>query len=154
MNATAVAERAVEPMLDYWTALLWKRLMGTRVLSASVGGSGGNVRNLLVFAHCSQRTVGGLSLVFINTDSSANTIIVLSGGLVGGPQERYMLSAVGGDPHGIALNGSPLKIAGGWGEWSMPSLGGTPAPAGAPLTIAAGTYAFVEFATAGASACA
>ena len=58
--------------------MLWKKLMGRSVLSASVAGSGSNVGHLLAFAHCSQQTAGGLSVVFVNTDSSTNTTVDLS----------------------------------------------------------------------------
>jgi hypothetical protein len=74
--AITSAERAVQTTPDYWTALLWKRLMGRKVLRASVSGTGSNVASLLVFVHCSQRSgsKGGVSAVIVNTDKGNTTL--------------------------------------------------------------------------------
>ncbi|KAE8698448.1 Heparanase-like protein 3 [Hibiscus syriacus] len=56
------------PHPDYYSALLWHRLMGSNVLSTSFGG----MKNIRAYAHCSKQS-RGITLLLINY--SANTTI-------------------------------------------------------------------------------
>ncbi|XP_007011803.2 PREDICTED: heparanase-like protein 3 [Theobroma cacao] len=56
------------PHPDYYSALLWHRLMGSNVLSTSFSGT----RNLRAYAHCSKQSQG-IALLLINL--SANTTV-------------------------------------------------------------------------------
>ena len=50
-----IDEATLTPRPDYWAALLWRKLMGTKVLDA--GAEGGSLR---LYAHCLRGTPGGL----------------------------------------------------------------------------------------------
>ena len=103
-------------------ALLWKRIMGSRVLSTTVGGTGSNVQNMLAYAHCSEQYPGGLALLLINTDHAPAAVDLAGPGLVGA-REEYTLSPVPGSAQKIALNGRVLGITGNAAAgWAMPAL--------------------------------
>jgi hypothetical protein len=146
--------QAVEPMPDYWTALLWKRLMGQRVLRATVLQSG--TLNVMAFAHCSAISAGGVSMLLINTDHNIGANVTLVDAELQGLREEYVLSKVG--QHGIALNGKVLAVTGKWGSWKMPSLEGRQSnpsnnEAAISIGITADSYLFLEFPGAAVSAC-
>ena len=87
LNTSADALRAVVPLPDFWTALMWKKLMGTKVLRATA-----SVGSVHVYVHCSQRTPGGVSAVVINK-ATGNASLTL-GKELSGPRDEYVLSAV------------------------------------------------------------
>ena len=87
LNTSADALRAVVPLPDFWTALMWKKLMGTKVLRATA-----SVGSVHVYVHCSQRTPGGVSAVIINK-ATGNASLTL-GKELSGPRDEYVLSAV------------------------------------------------------------
>merc|ERR1711971_547031 len=47
------------PLPDYWIALLWRRLMGTKVLSTDSSS-----RSVRVYSHCAKE--GGVALAWLN----------------------------------------------------------------------------------------
>jgi len=55
---------------DYWVAVLYKRIMGEKVLSVS-----GNFLQCLVYAHCG-KTPGSISVIFVNPSSSEVTLTI------------------------------------------------------------------------------
>ncbi|KAL9226750.1 hypothetical protein vseg_002524 [Gypsophila vaccaria] len=55
------------PNPDYYSALLWHRLMGKQVLSTSVNG----MKTLRAYTHCSKQSQG-ITLLLINLDSDKN----------------------------------------------------------------------------------
>ncbi|XP_076951575.1 heparanase-like protein 3 [Bidens hawaiensis] len=61
------------PNPDYYSALLWHRLMGRRVLSTSFHGS----KMIRSYAHCSKRS-NGITILLINLDGITNTKVGLS----------------------------------------------------------------------------
>jgi heparanase 1 len=145
-------DATLTPRPDYWTSLLWRRLVGTRVLDASSGGD----RLLRVYAHCTRAGApgaasGAVTLVVINLDPSTAVELTLDA-LGGDRADVYQLS---GDPAStsIALNGTTLLAA---DDGSLPPL--EPAPvarqAGAlRVTFAPATYGFVVLPGAAAQAC-
>ena len=152
LSTTPEAMKAVSPLPDYWTALLWKRLMGTSVLRAIVDQSG--TLNVMAFVHCSHQTPGGgLSVVLINTDTNRGVNMTFDDQTFRGRRVDYRLAAAGA--HGIALNGERLEVSGEWGAWEMPSLDGRSAPTGADsrVEMQADSYSFFEFPEADAPAC-
>lgn len=65
-----------EPNPDYYSALLWHRLMGTKVLSTAFNGT----NKIRAYAHCAKNSEG-ITLLLINLDgSSTNRIYVTSQG--------------------------------------------------------------------------
>ena len=64
-----------QPLPDYWSGLLWKQIMGTRVLNTTVSGS-----HIRAYAHCGSRRSGGVAIAWLNI----------------GPEEKKLdVSAVG-----------------------------------------------------------
>lgn len=155
LSTDAVSMQAVEPMPDFWTAVLWKQLMGQRVLKASVAQPG--TPNLMAFMHCSKRhrDGGGVAMVLINTDDGSGVnVTFLDAATRRGPRVEYVLAGVG--LHGISLNGDTLAVSGDASAgWSMPSLEGKPTPAGAEgaVELAPNSYMFLEYPEAGVAVC-
>ncbi|XP_021769385.1 heparanase-like protein 3 [Chenopodium quinoa] len=61
------------PNPDYYSALLWHRLMGKQVLSTSVSGTS----NLRAYTHCSKQSQG-ITLLLINLDAEATLRVNIS----------------------------------------------------------------------------
>ncbi|XP_074583370.1 heparanase-like protein 2 [Curcuma longa] len=152
------------PNPDYYSALLWHRLMGKGVLSIDVSGSS----YLRAYAHCSKGKVGGVSMLLINlsryTKFSVRVVGVLYGDGDGdgeggrkddgdsfieaspepGSREEYHLTAKDGNhlSQTVLLNGTPLEIT---GEGDVPPLNPVHAPVRSPIDVAPLSIAFVVF---------
>ncbi|XP_041016848.1 heparanase-like protein 3 isoform X1 [Juglans microcarpa x Juglans regia] len=61
------------PNPDYYSALLWHRLMGRNVLSTNFSGT----NNIRAYAHCSKKKQG-ITLLLINLDSNATVQVHVS----------------------------------------------------------------------------
>ncbi|GFQ00448.1 heparanase-like protein 3 [Phtheirospermum japonicum] len=61
------------PNPDYYSALLWHRLMGRNVISTSFNGT----NKIRAYAHCSRNSVG-ITLLLINLDNSTTVQVGLS----------------------------------------------------------------------------
>ncbi|KAL0327135.1 UNVERIFIED_CONTAM: Heparanase-like protein 2 [Sesamum angustifolium] len=103
------------PNPDYYGALLWHRLMGTNVLSASHNGS----PYLRVYSHCSKKTAG-ISLLLINMSNSTTFEVSIGDDTNSYHQqyrdtnkrEEYHLTPKDGNilSDVLLLNGIPLKL--------------------------------------------
>ena len=60
-------ENTLVPRPNYWSALLWRKMMGTTVLDAGASPSA----NLHLYAHCLRGQPGGVALLAINADRTA-----------------------------------------------------------------------------------
>lgn len=97
-----IDEPTMTPRPSYWAAVLWRRLMGERVLDAGAAAKPG----LHVYAHCLRGRPGGVALVAINLDRSKAAGLSLPVAA-----ERYTLQAdelMGGE---VKLNGRLLRLA-------------------------------------------
>ncbi|XP_076956959.1 heparanase-like protein 3 [Bidens hawaiensis] len=125
-----------EPNPDYYSALLWHRLMGRKVLSANFTGT----KKIRSYAHCAKESKG-ITLLLINLDNTTTVDVTLAlnntwtlntlkspihrhhhrhrhhhtpnkprGGL--NVREEYHLTAKNGDLHSqvMMLNGKELKV--------------------------------------------
>ncbi|XP_076902211.1 heparanase-like protein 3 [Bidens hawaiensis] len=126
-----------EPNPDYYSALLWHRLMGRKVLSANFTGT----KKIRSYAHCAKESKG-ITLLLINLDNTTTVDVSLAlnntwmlnalnspihrrhhrhhhhhkphnskfGGL--NVREEYHLTAKNGDLHSqvMMLNGEELKV--------------------------------------------
>jgi heparanase len=121
-----LAPGTFEPRPNYWTALLWRRLMGSAVLDAGPSREG-----LHLYAHCLRAAPGGVALLAINNSRTAPSSIDLAQA-----SERYTLSADALQATSVRLNGTALELASGD---DLPILAGQPQAAGtvrfAPATI-------------------
>lgn len=62
-----------KPNPDYYSALLWRRLMGRKVLSTTSNGT----RKLRAYAHCARESEG-ITLILINLDGNSTAKVVVS----------------------------------------------------------------------------
>lgn len=132
-------EHSLMPKPNYWGALLWRRLMGTRVLDVGVSSPDG----IHLYAHCLREVAGGVVVLAINTDTSSHHAI-----FVGTPSERYTLSGEL-DSTMIALNGVELKLL---PNDELPALLSTTTFAG-PVMLAPASITFLAMPHAGNEAC-
>ncbi len=133
-------EATLTPRPNYWSALLWRRLMGATVLDAGPSPS----PHLHLYAHCLAGHAGGVALLAINADRTASHALALPD-----DSTRYTLSAHDLLDRTVQLNGNDLAL--GAGD-SLPGLPGNPAPAG-PVEFAPGTITFLAIPAAGNAAC-
>ncbi|GMG98981.1 hypothetical protein Nepgr_000821 [Nepenthes gracilis] len=85
LNTTSFA-----PNPDYYSALLWHRLMGTQVLSTAASGT----KKLRAYAHCSRQS-DGIALLLLNLDGNATVQVGISteSGLITSQNERKSYSS-------------------------------------------------------------
>jgi heparanase 1 len=144
-----LSEPSLDPRPDYFASLLWRRLMGARVLAATVK----QPPSLRVYAHCAAANAlharaGAVVVLAINLDAAQPAVIALDG-LGEGAHDVYAVTADGLQAPTATVNGAPLTVA----------ADGTP-PDFAPQSISGNTlllgpasYAFALFADADADAC-
>lgn len=133
-----IDERSFAPNADYWAALMWRRLMGTRILDA------GPVRQgFHVYAHCQRGVAGGVTLLAINLQDRPEQITAR------GPIDVYALTAPELQGRTVLLNGAPLELG---PDDTVPE---TPArrQASGTVTIAPTSIAFIALPKAGNPAC-
>ncbi|GLJ49120.1 hypothetical protein SUGI_1036230 [Cryptomeria japonica] len=141
------------PNPDYYSALLWHRLMGPRVLSVSLTGT----QYLRPYAHCTKNATG-VTLLLINLSKSDGITVAVStysqnGGqknltartdLVNGTSRlEYHLTAKDGDLHSqtMLLNGKALDVT---PKGEIPALEPIEVNPQMPISIAPLSIAFVS----------
>jgi heparanase 1 len=137
------------PNPDYFTALLWKRTMGTKVLQAVSNYP----ENVLVFAHCALQGNGAVAVAFINLDSSVSYSVTFSNSPMT-PRDEYVLTPFGGDlaAKQVLLNDAtvPLGVANGIVSPTPPKTVTDPS---VPLVLSPNTYGFIVLSNANAAVC-
>ena len=128
------------PRPNYWSALLWHRLMGTTVLDPALP----KVASVHTYAHCLQGVPGGVTLLVINADTKSPYEITLPQ-----PSERFTLSAHDLTSGEVELNGKKLTL--GLND-SLPELKGVRNPAGEAV-VAPESITFFEFRSTNNIAC-
>lgn len=159
------------PNPDYYSALLWHRLMGRNVLSTNVL----TIKKLRAYAHCS-KTSPGITVLLINLDgdttvqvglSVANAILnntimlqfpnhrkgkfpMLTFGLT--MREEYHLTPKHGDIHSqtMLLNGQVLDVD---GSGMIPSLEPKRVNPSEPIIVAPSSIVFIDIPTILVPAC-
>lgn len=94
-----IDEKTFLPNANYWAALLWRRLMGTRILDAGPIEPG-----LHLYAHCQRGVSGGVTLLAINLRDRAERVSVE------GPADLYALTAPELQSRAVHLNGRRLAL--------------------------------------------
>lgn len=116
-NYSLIEEGALEPRPDYFTSVLWKRLLGELTLKptlSSVGGSDEYPINMLrAYAHCVAGRPGALAVAVVNLDPQQGARIEFPSGL-GSRRELYLLTADDLLSPQIGLNGRELQVASDW----------------------------------------
>lgn len=97
-----IDDRSYVPRPNYWAAVLWRRLMGTKVLDAGVAKSS----NLYLYAASLRGDPGGITLLVINADRQHEVTFRI-------PEKsrRYRLSAPDLLSTQVDLNGTALKVS-------------------------------------------
>lgn len=94
-----IDEKTFQPNASYWAAVLWRRLMGTRILDAGPLRPG-----LHLYAHCLRGVPGGVALLAINLESRERRL------RLSGPAEVYALNANEPRSRTVLLNGRELAV--------------------------------------------
>ncbi|KAI4966128.1 hypothetical protein ZWY2020_046446 [Hordeum vulgare] len=142
-----------QPNPDYYSALLWHRLMGTTVLDAKFSGTNNLIR---AYAHCAKNSPG-ITLLLINLHGNARNDVSLTSEepLVvqasGAMREEYHLLPEGGDIQSqvMLLNGRALTTDAG----NIPRLEPIIVDAAQHISIAPLSIAFVHMPNYYAPAC-
>ncbi|MCU1324925.1 MAG: hypothetical protein JWN34_295 [Bryobacterales bacterium] len=124
-------ENSFAPRPNYWSALLWRRLMGTAVLNPGASSSPG----LNLYAHSLRGVAGGVAVLAINASNDTQSLQIATGA------ERYTLSAAELQSSSVQLNGTELKLA---ENDAVPHIEGVKVPSGT-ITLAPRTITFLAF---------
>ncbi len=135
-----IDEATLEPRPNYWSALLWRKLMGTTVLDAGVPSTPG----LYVYAHCLRDQPGGVALLAINADRSSSKELELPV-----DSNRYTLTAEDLMTSHAWLNGKELKVQTGG---DLPSIEGVATKKG-KINLAPASITFLGMAKANNQSC-
>lgn len=96
-----IDEKTFDPNASYWGAVLWRRLMGARVLDAGAQRAG-----LHIYAHCLRGARGGVALLAINMRDETAVLTA------GSPAQVYALTAPELQSKIVMLNGRALSVGG------------------------------------------
>ncbi|KAH0458361.1 hypothetical protein IEQ34_013676 [Dendrobium chrysotoxum] len=99
-----------EPNPDYYSALLWHRLMGPKVLATDFIGT----KKIRAYTHCA-RDSNGITLLLLNLDPIETTYVqvsIKSVEFTNKTREEYQLTAEDGNLHSqtVLLNGKVLNV--------------------------------------------
>lgn len=150
-NYGLIHDETLEPSPDYWASVLWKRLMGGRVLNAAPTADAPSLR---VYAHCTpswniEFSPGTFTVLALNLDMEGPVKVVFDG-IEHQGYRIYRMTAPDLLGTEVRLNGETLQVQpdGALPDF-VPDLS-TSTPAAATLPPA--SYAFVVF-DAAADAC-
>ena len=133
-------ENTLTPRPNYWSALLWRRLMGPAVLNP--GSSPAPALHL--YAHCLRGHPGGVALLAINTGRTASQSLELPT-----ESDRYTLTARNLEDTRVDLNGNELRLG---ANDELPRLAGVPTQSGR-VTFAPASITFLAIPNANNGSC-
>ncbi len=113
-----IDQDTLAPRPNYWSAVLWRKLMDATVLDAGSPGSA----SVHLYAHCLRGVSGGVAVLAINTDAGADHEIGIPF-----QADRYTLTAKDPMDHRVDLNGSALTLT---ANGDVPVIAGVRVPAG------------------------
>ena len=128
------------PLPDYFSGILWSRLMGSVVLRAASDSP-----TLRSYAHCAPGAAAGVAtLLLINLEPTLAREVTVEGLAVGGQRREWHLTGPGGaaSPR-IALNGAELKARVQGDAYELPPLPGA-TRTGGTIALAPASIAFVQ----------
>ncbi|XP_054222490.1 inactive heparanase-2 isoform X2 [Homo sapiens] len=159
-----LVDQNFNPLPDYWLSLLYKRLIGPKVLAVHVAGlqrkprPGRVIRDKLrIYAHCTNHhnhnyVRGSITLFIINLHRSRKKI-KLAGTLRDKLVHQYLLQPYGQEglkSKSVQLNGQPLVMV---DDGTLPELKPRPLRAGRTLVIPPVTMGFFVVKNVNALAC-
>ncbi|KAI9124912.1 hypothetical protein K1719_004239 [Acacia pycnantha] len=143
------------PNPDYYGALLWHRLMGSKVLSVNHGGS----PYLRTYAHCSKNSTG-VTLLLINMSNSTSFNVTVKPDMNLYPdkiansekREEYHLTPKDGNIQSdvVLLNGKALRLT---ESQEIPALKPILVNPSSPITVAADSFVFARLGYLNTPAC-
>ncbi|MBW2507042.1 MAG: hypothetical protein JRE81_00275, partial [Deltaproteobacteria bacterium] len=104
-NYGLIDDVTLEPRPDYWASVLWRRLMGQRVLDVRRTAIDDLIR---VYAHCSYQRSGAVTVLAINLDEE-NSVRIEVESLSNAGKELYVLTSDALDSSDVMLNGTLLR---------------------------------------------
>jgi len=134
---------------DYWNSLLWKNLMGSKVLSATSDND-----HVLAFAHCSgpaaKQPAGSITVLLLNLDNHTAADVKLNIAPAV-PRVEYHLSSSALNSYDVYLNGNKLQLN---RDGTVSAIEGTVVnDANAVITLQPTTYLFVVLPKASVGLC-
>ncbi|KAH9543039.1 hypothetical protein CY35_13G041100 [Sphagnum magellanicum] len=141
-----------EPNPDFYSALLWNRLMGTTVLAASFKGA----LYLRAYAHCQKNTTqGGVTILLINLSKLITykvSTVLLTAPSKTSTRLEYHLTAANGDLHSqvMLLNGNALGVT---LDRNIPTLTPVQVDSSTPISVAPLSIVFAQLPDAGVQIC-
>ncbi|XP_042791962.1 heparanase isoform X3 [Panthera leo] len=150
-----LVDQNFEPLPDYWLSLLFKKLVGTNVLRASVKGP--DSRKLRVYLHCTninhpRYKEGDLTLYALNLHNVTKHL-QLPYHLFDKQVDKYLVKPLGPDgllSKSVQLNGQTLKMV---DDHTLPALTEKPLHPGSTLGLPAFSYGFFVIRNAKVTAC-
>ncbi|XP_019321182.2 heparanase isoform X2 [Panthera pardus] len=150
-----LVDQNFEPLPDYWLSLLFKKLVGTSVLRASVKGP--DSRKLRVYLHCTninhpRYKEGDLTLYALNLHNVTKRL-QLPYHLFDKQVDKYLVKPLGPDgllSKSVQLNGQTLKMV---DDHTLPALTEKPLRPGSTLGLPAFSYGFFVIRNAKVTAC-
>ena len=139
-----VDDETLEPRPDYWASLLFRRLMGTRVLAATSDEDG-----VLAYAHCAREGAGDVVVLLLNPGDTPGDV-TLSGDITSTASHTlWLATASAPEASEVRIDGAPLRLE--EGAERMPEIEGAVLEH-APLRLPPTSWAFVRV-RADAAAC-
>ena len=136
------------PLPDYYSGILWSKLMGQKVLKVTTDSE-----SLRAYAHCSANSSAtpGVTVLLLNLSPNTPRSVALSGVAVGDAVEWHLTGPNGTASVEMALNGAPLRAQKNGAGWTLPSLAGKSGSSGAAgvVTMAPSSIAFVQLSVPG-----
>ena len=140
-----IDDATLTPRPDYWTSVLWRRLMGTKVLAVTPSSD----PLLLMYAHCTRAGASGsITLAVENLDRQTAVSIPLD--TLAGEADVYELSSPDVGSAEIDLNGVALQAN---DDGAPPPLNPRILTHADTVVFGPATYGFVVLPGAGAPAC-
>ena len=136
-----IDDQTLAPRPNYWSAVLWRRLMGVTVLDPHTAAL---PANLHLYAQCLRGQPGGVAVLALNADHVAARTLSVSR-----PVVRYTLSADALLDSKVKLNGVTLALK---PDGGLPDLTGAKAARGA-VKLAPETITFLAIPKADVPAC-
>ncbi|XP_023839408.1 heparanase isoform X2 [Salvelinus sp. IW2-2015] len=154
-----LVDENLDPLPDYWLSVLYKRLVGPEVLSIEAFSILGKTKRVRVYLHCTNKKStsyksGAVTLFALNLSKGPARISVPVT-ISNSTAEAFVLQSEQPGEEGlysksVKLNGEVLKMV---DDRTLPSLQGTPLPAGEHLRLPGYSFAFYVLSEAQALAC-
>lgn len=132
---------------DYWLYLVFKRVIGSGVLTVTGDESSG----ALLYAYCTPYNNGSVTVTAVNPSTSPITITAANVGVL--PRQEYVFTAPGGNVSAIATSlngGGPLRAN---EDGSIPDLLPVYQGSAATITLQPQSQSFFVLLNAGVAAC-